>query len=128
MSLHETLHSLKDLVDSFEDLIEKGKIATSTRSVELLSDFISSVEGAIPQAVSALERSKEALREAQQSDVLLKYISVYYRMLVLVSIPYMINMLESASVILKSRDLEGDATKALALAKKLKNLVDTLKP
>ncbi|MCC6011158.1 MAG: hypothetical protein LM556_02010 [Desulfurococcaceae archaeon] len=128
MSLHETLHSLKDLVDSFEDLIEKGKIATSTRSVELLSDFINSVEGAIPQAVSALERSKEALREAQQSDVLLKYISVYYRMLVLVSIPYMINMLESASVILKSRDLEGDATKALALAKKLKNLVDTLKP
>jgi hypothetical protein len=128
MSLHETLHSLKDLVDSFEDLIEKGKIATSTRSIELLSDFISSVEGAIPQAVSALERSKEALREAQQSDVLLKYISVYYRMLVLVSIPYMINMLESASVILKSRDLEGDATKALALAKKLKNLVDTLKP
>ncbi|MCC6040721.1 MAG: hypothetical protein LM557_00900 [Desulfurococcaceae archaeon] len=127
MSLHETLQNLKDLVDSFEDLIEKGKIATSTRNIELLSDFISSVEGAIPQATSALERSRDVLQQAQHCDVLLKYISVYYRMLVLVSIPYTISILESASQILKTRYLEGDASKALALAEKLKNIVDTLK-
>jgi len=127
MSLHETLQSLKDLVDCFEDLIEKGKLATSSRSTDLISDFINSVEETVSQATSTLEKSREALRGVKQEDMVFKYASVYYRTLVLVSIPYIINILESASTILKNRDHEGEAAKATTLAEKLKNLVDTLK-
>jgi len=127
MSLYDVFQNLRDLVEQFEGLIEKGKTAVSTRSVDLINEFINSAEESFQQVTSILSRSRDILQEPRQSDALLKYTSVYYRMLVLVSIPYVIDILESASSILRNRNLEGNANRALVLAEKFKSFVDTLK-
>jgi hypothetical protein len=127
MSIHEAFQGLRDLVDRFEDLIEEGKIATVSNNVELVIGFINSVENSIPLTIDILERSRSILQEVQQDNKLFKYVSTYHRMLVLVSIPYIISILEAASSILRNRDLLDEANRALALAEKLKCFVGTLK-
>jgi len=127
MSIHEAFQCLRDLVDRFEDLIEEGKIATVSNNIELVVGFINSVESSIPLTIDILERSRSILQEVQQDNKLFKYVSTYHRMLVLVSIPYIISILEAASSILRNRDFLDEANRALALAEKLKCFVDTLK-
>jgi hypothetical protein len=127
MSLYDAFQELKELVERFEGLIEKGKVATSTRNVDLINDFIDSAEEIYQHANSVLEGSRNILMGSQREDSLFKYADVYYRMLVLVSIPYTVKILESASSILRGKNFEEHANRALLLAEKLRVLVDTLK-
>ncbi|MCC6033974.1 MAG: hypothetical protein LM567_00525 [Desulfurococcaceae archaeon] len=127
MSVHEAFQSLKDLIERFENLLEEGKIATISNDVKLVIGFINSVESSISLTINVLEKSNNILQEIQQDDKLFKYISTYHRMLILVSIPYLTSILETAASILKNKDLINEANRAITLAEKLKYFVDTLR-
>lgn len=127
MSLYNTLASLKKLVNSCEEAISEGKLAVSTGNIDLALKFVNSARIIATQALPVLTEAKNLVEKHNKEDALVKYISVYYRTLILVSVPYIVLILKDL-VNLLNRHGHGDKVcEARSVIEKFEATLNTLK-
>lgn len=127
MSLYNTLALLKKLVSSCEEAISEGKLAISTGDVDLAAKFVSSARIIAVQALPILTEAKSLIEKHDKEDTLMKYISVYYRTLILVSVPYIILILKDLAGFLDKRGHGDKVNEALSVIEKFETALSTLK-
>ncbi|MEM0000896.1 MAG: hypothetical protein QXH02_05355 [Desulfurococcaceae archaeon] len=127
MSLYNALTSLRRLVGSCEEAISEGKLALSTGDADLASKFVSSARVIAVQAPSILTEAKNLIEKHDKEDKLVKYISVYYRTLVLVSVPYIILILKDLADLLSKRGHVDKVNEVQNIIEKFEVALDTLK-
>lgn len=119
---------LKNLVDDYEEAIDKGKLAVASRDVELILVFIDSSRDLLARSKPIITSTREVMHNiTSENDKLAKYISVYYRMLVYISIPYIADIVRAAADILEKQGYSNEAGEARNLFKEYSSLLDTLK-
>jgi len=127
MSLHDILSSLKNLVDDYETVIDKGKLAVKTEDVESVMVFISGARSLMERVQLILPSVREVLNEHGEGDKLVKYINVFYRMLVYVSIPYTLEVMEEAMNLLDRKGYITGVVEVKEAINMYESLMDTLK-
>lgn len=127
MDLYDTLSLLKMLVDNCEEIIREGKLAIATKDTSLAMKFVSSVRSMIPQIRSVLAETRNIVEKHNAEDTLLKYISVYYRTLTLISIPYMILILKELRGLLDEHGRNDRINELQDIIMSLESAVSTLK-
>lgn len=127
MSLYSMLGSLKKLVDGCEEAIKEGKLAVSTRNMDLIVKFIGSVKAIATQAPLVLTEAKSFIEKCDKEDKLAKYISAYYRTLVLVSVPYLIMILRELADLLDGCGHENRVNEVRSIIASFESTLDTLK-
>lgn len=125
--MYDVLAEIKRLVEDYESAISSGKTALSTGSIELALQFVDSAKNVATRTQRVLEATKDALSKYNQDDKLYKYVSAYYRMALLVSIPYTIMILRHVSVMLDRNGYTDKAKEARDLADSFENTINTLK-
>lgn len=127
MSLHDILSSLKNLVDDYETVIDKGKLAVKTEDVESVMVFISGARSLMERVQLILPSVREVLNAHGEGDKLVKYINVFYRMLVYVSIPYTLEVMEEAMNLLDRKGYITGVVEVKEAINMYESLMDTLK-
>ncbi|MEM4481900.1 MAG: hypothetical protein QXK88_05685 [Desulfurococcaceae archaeon] len=127
MDLQSTLISIKRLVDDCEETIKEGKLAISTRSLERASKFIDLTRSMTSYALQALLDAKSIIDLNKEDDKLVKYISVYYRTALLVSLPYISTILKELIDVLDSQMHADKAREASHLLQILEEIRSTLR-
>jgi hypothetical protein len=127
MSLHDILSSLKNLVDDYEEVIDKGKLAVKTEDVESVIVFINGARSLMERVQLILPSVREVLNEHSEGDKLVKYINVFYRMLVYVSIPYTLEVMEEAMNLLDRKGYITGVVEVKEAINMYESLMDTLK-
>jgi hypothetical protein len=127
MRFHDLLSSIKQLVDDCEDVINDGKVAVSTNNVGEMFKYVEAVKAIYTRALSILREARDVLESRGEEDKLIKYISTYYRMLTLISIPYMISILRDMTRILCKQGYENKAIEVNELINDFEIFLGTLK-
>lgn len=127
MSIYNRLINLKKLVDDCEEAIKEGKLATSTGSIELAIKFLSMVKNIASSLQPLLTETRDILARYNQDDKLIRYTSVYYRTLVLVSIPYIVMILGDLKQLLDRQGYERNASEVQHLISDFEDLLNTLR-
>ena len=127
MSLHDILSSLKNLVDDYETVIDKGKLAVKTEDVESVMVFISGARSLMERVQLILPSVREVLNAHGEGDKLVKYINVFYRMLIYVSIPYTLEVMEEAMNLLDRKGYITGVVEVKEAINMYESLMDTLK-
>ncbi|MCC6043313.1 MAG: hypothetical protein LM553_00330 [Desulfurococcaceae archaeon] len=127
MSLHDILSSLKNLVDDYETVIDKGKLAVKTEDVESVMVFINGARSLMERVQLILPSVREVLNAHGEGDKLVKYINVFYRMLVYVSIPYTLEVMEEAMNLLDRKGYITGVVEVKEAINMYESLMDTLK-
>lgn len=127
MVFHDLLSSIKQLVDDCEDVINDGKLAASSSNVDEMFKYVEAVKAIYMRAPSILREARDVVESRAGEDKLIKYISTYYRMLTLISIPYMISILRDMSRILYKQGYESKAVEVDELIKNFEIFLGTLK-
>lgn len=127
MSLYNALTLLKKLVGNCEEAINEGKLAISTGDVDLALKFVSSARMIAVQALPILAEVKSLLEKHDEEDKLVKYISVYYRTLILVSVPYIILILKDLAEFLDKHGHGDKVNEARNVIEKFEATLNTLK-
>jgi len=127
MSLHDILSSLKNLVDDYETVIDKGKLAVKTEDVESVIVFINGARSLMERVQLILPSVREVLNAHGEGDKLVKYINVFYRMLVYVSIPYTLEVMEEAMNLLDRKGYIKGVVEVKEAINMYESLIDTLK-
>jgi hypothetical protein len=127
MSLHDILSSLKNLVDDYETVIDKGKLAVKTEDAESIIVFINGARSLMERVQLILPSVREVLNAHGEGDKLVKYINVFYRMLVYVSIPYTIEVMEEAMNLLDRKGYITGVVEVKEAINMYESLMDTLK-
>lgn len=96
MHLNELASLIRTLVDDYEKLIDQGKILKSLHDKEQVDLFISEASKLLDSSARILPEAKLVVSTHSLGDVTVKHISVYYRMLKLISIRYIVDLLEEA--------------------------------
>jgi len=96
MHPNELVASLRTLVDDYERLIDRAKLLRALQSKEEIDEFISSADRVLEQSRLLLPEAKSIVNAGITGDIVSKHISAYYRMIKLVSIRYVIDLLEEA--------------------------------
>ncbi|MEL9909186.1 MAG: hypothetical protein QXP97_05965 [Desulfurococcus sp.] len=96
MHLNELASLIRTLVDDYEKLIDQGKILKSLYDKEQVDLFISEASKLLDSSARILPEAKLVVSTHSLEDVTVKHISVYYRMLKLISIRYIVDLLEEA--------------------------------
>ena len=128
MNPYSTLSSLKKLVDAYEDAIKEGKLATLTQNPDLVMKFVSTVKNIAAQTSPVLEEAKCFIeKEVQGDDLTSKYISAYYRMLVMVSVPYIVMILRDLMRICTKHGQEDRVNEIKSIVESFEATLGTLK-
>ncbi|WP_048813414.1 hypothetical protein [Desulfurococcus mucosus] len=93
--LNELVAYMRSLVDDYERLIDQAKIIRADHDGERVRLFIAHADRVLDSSRRILPEAKTVMASGS-SDVLVKHISVYYRMIKYVSIRYMVDLLEEA--------------------------------
>lgn len=96
MHLNELASLIRTLVDDYEKLIDQGKILKSLHDKEQVDLFISEASKLLDSSTRILPEAKLVVSTHSLGDAIVKHISVYYRMLKLISIRYIVDLLEEA--------------------------------
>ncbi|MCY0868709.1 MAG: hypothetical protein OWQ48_05730 [Desulfurococcus sp.] len=123
MDLARLATSMKKLVDDYEKLIDKA-IALKGADRGRYEVFISEATTLLQASKSILPEAKAVAGSYSSSDVLVKHISTYYRMIKYVSIRYLIDLMKET---LQDSNLEqGVSARMHVLLAGFENLKDTL--
>ena len=95
MDPYNALSQLKKLVDDCDEAINEGKLAIATKDVDLVAKFLASAKSIYERLYPFVEEIKNIIENYGDEDRLLKYVSVYYRVLTLVSVPYVVLILKN---------------------------------
>jgi len=129
MSVHEVLQRVKQLVDDCEVIIRDGRLAVLTRDVNLAERVLEHSKNVIAQTKGVLGEAKRVIEAYdQREDRLYKYVSTYYRMLVMVSMPYAAMVLREVAVILEKHGRGEKAGEARSIAGNFEEASSTLRP
>lgn len=127
MDLYGTLSLLKRLVDNCEEVIGEGKLAIATKDVDLATRFINSVRSMVPQIRFVLAETRNIVEKHDTEDTLHRYISVYYRVLTLISIPYVILILKELRSLFDKHEHNDKVNELQDMIASLELAVNTLK-
>ncbi|MEM1628382.1 MAG: hypothetical protein QXP02_01765 [Desulfurococcaceae archaeon] len=128
MDLQSLLPELKNLVDSYEELLDKGKIILLSREFSIIDQFISFLRETVINTYKLLPLVKSKILEQQGStDKLYKYISTYYRMITLIDIPYLISILKQIADKLEKENERRDYEQLVRIIDDIEKFMDTLR-
>lgn len=129
MDVYSAMVSIKRLVDDCEEVIKEGKLAVTTGSVEQALKFIDLTRNISSYALNALLDARSILEmdRGNSQDKLIKYVSVYYRTALLVSLPYILTILKEVVQILSSQIHTEKASEASNLLHLFEEILGTLK-
>lgn len=127
MNIHEALQAVKGIVEECEDVIKNGRLAVSTRNIEIARFVVKRSKELSSRLRDTLEEVKSALDKYGKEDNLAKYTGTYFRMVVLVSMPYVSMILRDIAAILEREGYENEAEEAEVTAETIETLVSTLK-
>ncbi|MEM3993618.1 MAG: hypothetical protein QXW93_05360 [Desulfurococcaceae archaeon] len=126
MDLHDILSAIRQLVNDCENAIDEGKLAVSTGNIDDIFRYIEVTSEIFNRASFVLKEAKKVV-ETHGEDSLTKYINTYYRMLTLISLPYMITILKDMMQILYKQGRNDKAVEINKLIENFENTLDTLK-
>lgn len=126
MDLHDLLSTIRQLVNDCENAIDEGKLAVSTGNIDDIFRYIEVTSEIFERAFFVLKEAKKAI-EIHKEDSLTKYINTYYRMLILISLPYMITILKDMIQILYKQGRNDKAVEVNKLIENFENTLGTLK-
>lgn len=127
MSTYDIFASIRDLADECDKIVDQGKTAILAEDIEKIISLTVDVKALIPRLRDVLLNTKELIVMSNKEDKLVKYVDVYYRMMILVNLPYISMMLRDSASILSRRGRDQEASDALSLADAIDSLLDTLK-
>ncbi|MEM4020647.1 MAG: hypothetical protein QXS23_04330 [Desulfurococcaceae archaeon] len=128
MDLQSLLPELKNLIDSYEELLNKGKIILLSREFSIIGQFIPFLRKTVTNTYKLLPLVKSKILEQQGStDKLYKYISTYYRMITLIDIPYLVSILKQIADKLEKENERGDYEQLVRIIDDIEKFMDTLK-
>ncbi|MEM3926351.1 MAG: hypothetical protein QXU13_02055 [Desulfurococcaceae archaeon] len=128
MDLQSLLPELKNLIDSYEELLNKGKIILLSREFSIIGQFIPFLRETVINTYKLLPLVKSKILEQQGStDKLYKYISTYYRMITLIDIPYLVSILKQIADKLEKENERGDYEQLVRIIDDIEKFMDTLK-
>lgn len=127
MSIHDALKDVKSIIDECEEVVRNGKLAISTRNVELALMVVEKTSNMSTRLKSVLLEIKRILNDYRQNDSLAKYVSTYYRMIVWVSLPYIAMILRNIVTILEKGGYPNKAEEAERIAESLESIIKLLK-
>lgn len=127
MNIYEVFTHIRDLVNDLEVLITEGKKAIVTRDVSEFLLFMNNLKVVFENASSILIEAKNITMLGDKEDKLIKYISTYYRMITLISLPYIISMLRESRDLLEKQGYMDEVKEVNALIDHAESLLGTLK-
>lgn len=127
MSTYEVFSSIKDLTDECDKLLDQIRTALLVEDAEKIISFSTVLKEMMPRIREVLIQTKELVIDSDKDDKLVRFIDVYYRMMVLVNLPYLSMMLRDSASLLNKLGRSQEAVIALSLAEDVDSLLDTLR-
>jgi hypothetical protein len=127
-SLHSLLASLRDLVDAYEKIIGELKIHVQTSRVEDASLLIDNIKRLTERTESTIIELKDIVVNLEgQEDRLARFITTYYRALIYISLPYLIELCRDLVQIMEKTGHTTEASELRGLINRYERFLSTLK-
>jgi uncharacterized protein Yka (UPF0111/DUF47 family) len=127
-SLHSVLASLRDLVDTYEKTIGELKIYVQTSRVEDASLLVDDIKRLTERTESTIVELKDTIVNLEgQEDRLARFITTYYRTLIYISVPYLIELCQDLVQIMEKMGHSIEALELRGLINRYERFLSTLK-
>ena len=127
IDIYDLFYSIKKLVEDCEEAIKEGKLALSTSNLDSAARFLTLTNRIASSSKTTLLAAKNIITESREETRLVKYVSVYYRALVLMSIPYLQLILRDMSKLLNEHGQGDKAVEASRLLEFFNETLNTLR-
>lgn len=125
---YSLLRSMSAISEDLDRLLKELKLAVMSRDVLVIKDSIDKANRLFNSAMEIFAEAKPLMRDsAGAKEEVDRYISVYYRMFKLITLPYSIELLEEIIDICRARSSEECEKSAEQLAERLRSFESTLK-
>lgn len=123
---YSLLRSISTISEDLDRLLQELKLATMTKDLIIIESSINRANRLFGSAMEVFAEAKLLVKEGAEEEVD-RYISVYYRMFKLVTLPYSIELLEEIIDICRSRGSEECERSVERLAERLKSFEAALR-
>ncbi|MEM4718210.1 MAG: hypothetical protein QXE81_05575 [Desulfurococcaceae archaeon] len=127
MNKYEVFTHIRDLVNDLDVLITEGKRAILTKDLNGFLLFVNGLKRVFENASWILVEAREVTLLGNKEDKLVKYISTYYRMITLISLPYIVSMLRESRDLLEKQGYINEVRDVDILIDRAEDILGTLR-